>query len=1013
MSRNAIDVYDPEIVHRQAQLEVRRKMQERGEQPQRIDANAPIFRMFEEMAEKEVKRFREREEELRRRDPSFRPDALDFTSELARAFDKDVDYYKVLGLDELASSLEIKKAYMRRSLQLHPDKQVGKAEADVAIAVELFKELTEAYEILGDQPTRRQYDRARDKQAVLREQYGDSAGASSTPNPPTCVDVELTLEQLYYGVVKQVDFEQLTWEHWSKRDVGNARRHRLKVNRGTLEGTTFWFKAEGHQRQGHARSDLVFVVQQRKHPTFERVGDDLWHYLDETTAAEALLFARVVPTLTGRARLATGHTLPMLLGFDRSGLGESIVDGCGMPLRDDPYHPMPAAAAPLRTNGDLIVRFRVAPPRRASSRVEVCGGGIATPPVVLITSADGRGAPMAPTALEALRTHTLLPALLQFAHRATQRAHMAASAARVAAARPASAAVAAGADEAFAAAAVVAAASAAASLATVAACTHAAEALRGVCLCVGSDANGCSQLPSACARQLMTALSGTLPQFTWRVIHAASPADAVLPGVAPLEPLLDDEASALATAAVILLEAAPDVRPAPAPPAPSSCSSSSTTSSLASSNTANTEPLSHHAFEVVWPAGVRVRSSPSTGAPVVRILRGGMRARAAAASDGWLHLEAGGFVLIESASMGALVRLVDDGTPAPASMPSATPPALAGSGVTLVAATTAIAPGKASGDHPEPAQASAHEAAVEAAEARAAKAEAAALAAQHAEDAAVETDRSQHSAGQLKAMETESLSGGCRAALSIMSAPSAAAIYQSHCSGGVLVGIDRGCVLLGNRPTDKGSHGKKPPTRASGADNGRAIDEAASPLPTWPALLPFAVSLGDGLATDKSTWRPLRRAIHRFGLRDNAHGYSAVGLPPGSVVFALSAQRFALRSVLGSAAPLKVSRVEVDQDERRREKARTALRVDRRRRERLAAMASQEMHFDLLTATRPHQSDINGELRGSCESCHECPGWCQPYFAGRGGHTELVLYCAQCGCSCTEHESLGMRSSQV
>ena len=40
-----------------------------------------------------------------------------------RAFDRDADYYKRLGLDQFASSTEIKKAYMKLSLLYHPDKQ--------------------------------------------------------------------------------------------------------------------------------------------------------------------------------------------------------------------------------------------------------------------------------------------------------------------------------------------------------------------------------------------------------------------------------------------------------------------------------------------------------------------------------------------------------------------------------------------------------------------------------------------------------------------------------------------------------------------------------------------------------------------------------------------------------------------------------------------------------------------------------------------------------------------------
>lgn len=62
------------------------------------------------------------------------------------------DYYEVLGLTKSASKEEIKKAYRKLSKQFHPD--INK-EAD---AVDKFKEIAEAYEILSDDQKKSQYD---------------------------------------------------------------------------------------------------------------------------------------------------------------------------------------------------------------------------------------------------------------------------------------------------------------------------------------------------------------------------------------------------------------------------------------------------------------------------------------------------------------------------------------------------------------------------------------------------------------------------------------------------------------------------------------------------------------------------------------------------------------------------------------------------------------------------------------------------------------------------------------
>jgi molecular chaperone DnaJ len=66
------------------------------------------------------------------------------------------DYYKTLGLEPGASAKEITKAYRKLARDLHPDKNPGDAAAE-----ERFKEVAAAYDVLGDETKRKEYDEVR------------------------------------------------------------------------------------------------------------------------------------------------------------------------------------------------------------------------------------------------------------------------------------------------------------------------------------------------------------------------------------------------------------------------------------------------------------------------------------------------------------------------------------------------------------------------------------------------------------------------------------------------------------------------------------------------------------------------------------------------------------------------------------------------------------------------------------------------------------------------------------
>jgi hypothetical protein len=67
----------------------------------------------------------------KRTDPNYEPDDDDFNVKPIREFNKKVDYYKLLEIDDFASMKDIKGAYKKMVLQYHPDKNRDKKPAEL------------------------------------------------------------------------------------------------------------------------------------------------------------------------------------------------------------------------------------------------------------------------------------------------------------------------------------------------------------------------------------------------------------------------------------------------------------------------------------------------------------------------------------------------------------------------------------------------------------------------------------------------------------------------------------------------------------------------------------------------------------------------------------------------------------------------------------------------------------------------------------------------------------------
>jgi len=121
------------------------------------------------------------------------------------------DFYKILGVNNDATDVALKKAFRKLSLKYHPDKNKDDEEAH-----KRFVEVNEAYEVLSDPDKRATYDLhgeeglKREKEAAGRpaggifDLFGMGGGGGKRKGPDYRMDFPVTLEDLYNGQTRTI-----------------------------------------------------------------------------------------------------------------------------------------------------------------------------------------------------------------------------------------------------------------------------------------------------------------------------------------------------------------------------------------------------------------------------------------------------------------------------------------------------------------------------------------------------------------------------------------------------------------------------------------------------------------------------------------------------------------------------------------------------------------------------------------------------------------------------------------
>lgn len=266
------------------------------------------------------------------------------------------DYYKVLEVPSDASEEDIAKSYRNLARKYHPDKNSGDPSA-----TERFKEITGAYDVLGDSGKRKQYDEAR-RLAAQGMPFGSTGprgsqsfqfsaggglgdlfddllrgnaqrmhfgGARSAQNMPFDVgaggaDFSMKGSDLHSRLT--ITFEEAVEGATLPLKVGSdAKQMKVRVPPGVADGQQIRLKEKGAPPSvgGGRAGDLYVTVRVRPHPLFGRDGNDLTLEVP-VSLSEAALGAKVmIPTFNGSSvslRIPSGTQSGQILRVRGRGL---------------------------------------------------------------------------------------------------------------------------------------------------------------------------------------------------------------------------------------------------------------------------------------------------------------------------------------------------------------------------------------------------------------------------------------------------------------------------------------------------------------------------------------------------------------------------------------------------------------------------------------------------------------------------------------------------------------------
>lgn len=242
------------------------------------------------------------------------------------------DYYKVLGLEKNASQDEIKAAFKKLARKYHPD-----VNPDDKTAEEKFKEVSEAYEVLGDEEKRKKYDRFGSydfggsgpqdpfqqgfwqqggfSQVDLEDIFGDIFGGFSGGRRGRRVHFDFGGGGSPFGATRARHGADMHWQlpiefmeaaNGAEKQIllNDGSKIKVKIPVGVDTGSKIRLAGKGQPGvAGGKPGDLLIELKVSPHSYFKREGDDI-HLEVKVSVLEALKGTTMsVPTIHGNVNL--------------------------------------------------------------------------------------------------------------------------------------------------------------------------------------------------------------------------------------------------------------------------------------------------------------------------------------------------------------------------------------------------------------------------------------------------------------------------------------------------------------------------------------------------------------------------------------------------------------------------------------------------------------------------------------------------------------------------------------